>query len=198
MRYMTKALILFLAVSVSLSLAQTADIPSQIDRAKALYSQGKYSEAVTELNVAISQIQSLQMDNYKTVFPAALAGWQAEEFEGNTAGMAFMGGGISVSRDYKMGEETSVSIEMVSDSPMLSSLMMMFSNPMFLGDKKIVPVGSERAIEEWNETDKTGNLQIVVDNRVIFTVNGNNITGKDVLYSYASKINFAKLRSLLK
>ncbi len=189
--------VLVLLASV-LATAQTVNIPAQIDKGKALFAQGKYSEAVTELNVAISQIQSLQMEQYKTVFPAPLAGWQADEFEGNTAGMAFMGGGISVSRNYSMDDgQKSVKIEMVSDSPLLSSIMMMYSNPMFLGDKKIVMLGSEKAVEEWNAEDQSGTLQIVVANRVLFTVNGSGIPSKDVLYSYAGKIDFAKLKSIL-
>jgi hypothetical protein len=126
-------------------------------------------------------------------------GWEADEFEGGAAGLAFMGGGISVSRNYRTNDgETSVKIEMVSDSPLLSSIMMMFNNPLFLGDKKIVTVGSERAIEEWNASDESGTLQIIVENRVLFTVNGNSIKSKDPLYSYAGKINFMKLKSFLK
>ena len=184
---------------VSFCFAQDTNIPAQIDKAKSLYSQGKYSESITELNVAVSQIQNLLMDRYKTVFPAALNGWTAEEFEGNAAGMMFMGGGITVSRRYETNDgESSVKIEMVSDSPLLSSIMMMFTNPMFLGDKKIVNLGSEKAIEEWNAEDQSGTLQIVIDNKVLFTVNGNGIANKDMMYSYANKIDFAKLRTFIK
>jgi len=193
--------ILFIAMSMifSFCFAQDTNIPAQIDKAKSLYSQGKYGESITELNVAISQIQNLLMEKYKTVFPAALSGWDAEEFEGSSAGLALMGGGISVSRRYEMNDgSTSVKIEMVSDSPLLSSIMMMFSNPMFLGGKKIVNLGSEKAVEEWNAEDQSGTLQIVIDNKVLFTVNGYGIADKEVMYSYANKIDFAKLRTFIK
>lgn len=197
MRYIN--MVLLLVMISTLCFAQSSDIVAQIDRAKDLYKQGKYGEAINELNVAISQIQSLQMDRYKTIFPAALSGWQADEFEGGAAGLAFMGGGISVSRNYSTNEgQTSVKIEMVSDSPLLSSIMMMFTNPMFLGAKKIVNAGNERAIEEWNESDESGTLQMVIENRVLFTISGNGLKDKNILYSYAGKIDFAKLRSFLR
>jgi hypothetical protein len=61
MRTITKAMFFVLFISVALTQAQTSDIASQIDRAKSFLSQGKYTEAVSELNAAISQIQSLRM-----------------------------------------------------------------------------------------------------------------------------------------
>jgi len=195
MRYFI--LIIATIMFFSFCFAQDTNIPAQIDKGKSLFSQGKYSESISELNVAISQIQNLLMEKYKTVFPAALSGWEAEEFESSAAGMAFMGGGVSVNRRYNSGD-ASVKIEMVSDSPLLSSIMMMFTNPMFLGGKKIVNLGSDKAIEEWNAEDQSGQLQIVIDNRVLFTISGSGIANKDAMYSYANKVDFAKLRSILK
>ncbi|MEJ2635023.1 MAG: hypothetical protein P8184_06995 [Calditrichia bacterium] len=199
MRNFTRGILVMMSFMVLFSLLYADEISNQIDKAKSLYSQGKYSEAVSELNFAIGQIQSLQVDRYKTAFPAPLSGWTAEDFEGNSAGMAFMGGGISVSRNYTTNNgATSVKIEVVSDSPLLSSIMMMFSNPMFLGGNKVVTVSGEKAVEEWNESDKSGQLQIVVENRMLITVNGSGLSGKSQLYDYANKIDYAKLKSFMK
>jgi len=199
MQRIVKIIHLILGMALCWSFVQADEISSQIDKAKSLYSQGKYSEAVTELNFAINQIQNLQMDRYKTAFPNALAGWEAADFEGGAAGMAFMGGGISVSRSYSTNEgATSVKIEVVSDSPMLSGVMMMLSNPMFLGGKKVVNIGGEKGVEEWSDTDQSGQLEIVVENRMLITVSGNGLTGKDQLYAYASKIDIGKLKSFMK
>jgi hypothetical protein len=118
------------------------EITSTIDKAKGLYQSGKLMESVNELNYAVNQIQQLQVEKYKAVFPAAVSGWKAEEFNADAAAMTFLGGGISVSRNYtqEVGNDyysdyKSVDISLVSDSPMISSLMMMFSNPMFLGQQ---------------------------------------------------------------
>ncbi|MBN1999492.1 hypothetical protein JW935_18180 [candidate division KSB1 bacterium] len=193
--------ILGLACAVlTLTTAQADEVTSQIDKAKNLYSQGKLSEAVTELNFAINQIQSLQIDRYKTAFPNPPSGWEAEDFESGAAGMAFMGGGTSISRNYTKTDsdgETSVKIEVVSDSPLLSSLMMMISNPMFLGGKKVVSIGGEKAVEEWSDSDKSGQLQIVIENRMLITVSGNGLASKDALYTYANGMNINKLKSFL-
>jgi hypothetical protein len=199
MQRIARIILLITCTALFWSFAQADEISSQIDKAKTLYSQGKYSEAVTELNFAINQIQNLQMDRYKTAFPDALGGWEAADFEGGAAGMAFMGGGISVSRSYSTNEgSTSVKIEVVSDSPMLSGVMMMLSNPMFLGGKKVVSIGGEKGVEEWSDSDQSGQLQIVVENRMLITVSGNGLSGKDLLYTYANKINIGKLKSFMK
>ncbi|HPR17288.1 MAG TPA: hypothetical protein PLD62_03495 [Candidatus Cloacimonadota bacterium] len=177
-----------------------------LDRAKGLYQSGKYSESIGELNYAINQIQQIIMERYKTVFPAALSGWQADEFNADAASMALLGGGISVSRNYSKEleqesndyytETASINISLVSDSPMLSSLMMMFNNPMFLGGNKMVTIQGEKAIESSDSDGVPNELQFVIANRVIITVSASSCT-KDDLYAYANKIDFAKLKTLM-
>ena len=198
MRTILFTIFILVGLLLSYNTAYADDVTNQIDKAKALYSQGKYSEAVNELNFAIGQIQSLQIERYKVAFPKPLAGWEAGDFEGGAAGMAFMGGGTAVSRNYTTNDgETSIKIEIVADSPLLSSIMMMISNPMFLGGNKVVSISGEKAVEEWSDTDKSGQLQIVVGNRMVITVSGNGLASKDLLYSYANKIDIAKLKSLM-
>ena len=190
----------FLMLLGALFADETADT---IENAKTLYKTGKLAEAVNELNYAINQIQQMQMEKYKAVFPAAQLGWQAEEFNAEAAAMAFMGGGISVSRRYTTStgndyyeDQKSVNITLVSDSPMLSSLLMMFNNPMFLGANKMVTIQGERAIESKNESGVPNELQFVIANRVMLTVDASNCS-KDELYAYANKIDFGKLKSIL-
>ncbi len=199
MRITVKICVLTIVVALMGTLVYADEVSDQIDKAKALYTQGKYSEAIAELNFAVGQIQSLQVDRYKTAFPQPLSGWDAEDFEGGGVGTAFMGGGISVSRNYTTNDgATSVKIELVSDSPLLSSVMMMLGNPMFLGGNKVVTVNGEKAVEEWSESDKSGQLQIVIENRMLITVNGSGLSSKGQLYDYAKAIDFAKLKSFLK
>ncbi|MCF7794154.1 MAG: hypothetical protein K9N09_04235 [Candidatus Cloacimonetes bacterium] len=178
-----------------------------IQRAKANYQAGNLSEAINELNYAVNQIQQQQLEKYKTIFPAALKGWQADEFNSDNAAMAMMGGGLSISRNYEKElaegqddyyyENSSIDISIVSDSPLISSIMMMFSNPMFLGGNKMVTIQGEKAIESKSEEGIPNELQFVIENRVIITVSAQNCS-KDELYAYANKIDFAKLKSFLK
>ncbi len=208
---MKKVLIVTLLFVVGLLLAD--EVTSSIDKAKSHYQSKKYSEAINELNYAVNQIQQIQLERYKTVFPAALSDWKAEEFQMDNAGMAFLGGGLSISRKYSLiiqvegldekgrdsyyDKKKSVDISIVSDSPLLSSVMMMFSNPMFLGGNKMVTINGEKAIEQRDSDGKPDELQFVIENRVMVTVSGRNCSKED-LYGYAQKIDFAKLKSFLK
>lgn len=167
-----------------------------MDRAKALYKANDYTKAMNELNYAINQIHQKQAERYQTAFPTAMAGWEAEEFSTDSGAMNFMGGGISVSRTYRK-EESSISISVVSDSPLLSSIMMMFNNPMFLGGNKLVTVNGERAVEIQGSDGVPEELQFVIDNRILITVNGYQCT-RDELYAYAKAIGFSTLKGFLK
>ena len=175
---------------------QADEVTTSIDKAKSLYAAGKLSEAVQELNYAIAHIRTAQMDKFKTAFPAALSGWKANDFNADAASMTFLGGGISVARTYEKSDGNSVSITMVTDSPLMSSVMMMISNPMFLGGNKLVTINNEKAVEEWNADDNYGQLQIVLDNKMLITVEGNGVS-KDDLYAYAKALNFAKFKELM-
>jgi len=198
---MSKITTLFLAAVclVSLTAASLADeITDQIDKGKSLYSAQKYSPAIQELNFAVGQIQNKLADLYKTALPNASAGWEADDAESQSAGLAFMGGGISVKRHFYKNEGASVDVEVVSDSPLLSSVMMMYGNPMFLGGNKLVTVKGEKAVEEWNESDKSGKLSLVIESRILVTISGSSLASKDDLYTYANATDIAKLKAILK
>lgn len=177
--------------------ARADELSDSLAKAQALYAQGKYTEAITELNFAIAQIQSKQMEQYETLFPAALPTWTADKIESQT-GMAMMGGGISMSRYYHNEAGASVSIAIMSDSPMLSGMMMAMGNPLLLGGKKVISIKGEKAVDDWDNDSKSGKLQIIVDNRVLITIDGSSLEKKEDLLAYANAIDFAKLRSFLK
>jgi hypothetical protein len=61
----------------------------------------------------------------------------------------------------------------------------------------MVTVNGEKAIESKNENGVPNELQFVIENRVLITVSVRNCT-KDELYAYANKIDFAKLKAILR
>lgn len=175
---------------------------TSIEKAKSLYKSGNYSQAVNELNYAINQIRQVQLEEYKTVFPSTLKGWKANEFSSDNGAMSLMGGGLSISRYFEKeaadenGNYANIDISVVSESPLISSLLMMFNNPIFLGDNKMVTVKGEKAIESKDSNGIPNELQFVIENRVVITVDANNATWED-LYNYAENIDFSKLKSIL-
>lgn len=109
--------------------------------------------------------------------------------------MNFVGGGIAISRSYRKGDAT-VDISIVSDSPLLSSIMMMFSNPMFLGGNKLVTINGERAVEVQGSNGVPEELKFVLNSRILITVDGNQCT-KEELNAYAKGLDFEALKGFL-
>ena len=197
---MRKGFLILLALTVTALLApatQADELSDSLAKAQALYAQGKYTEAIAELNFAIAQIQTKQMEQYETLFPVALPTWTADKIE-SQAGMAIMGGGISLSRYYHNEAGANVSVSIVSDSPMMSGMLMAMGNPLMLGGKKVVTIKGEKAVDDWDNDSKSGKLQLIVDSRVLITIDGNSLEKKEDLLAYANAIDFAKLRAILK
>ncbi len=190
-------LLLIATVTLFTSAAFADNVIDSLEKAKSLYSQGKYYKAVTELNFAIGLIQDKQLDKFKALLPEPPSGWSAGEVEGSRAAGQLMGGGITVSRTYNSPDGQEVRIEMITDSPLLSSIMMILSNPMLMGSGRLVAINGEKGIEEWNSQEHSGKIQIVLQNRMLITVSGNSIKSKDILYDFAKKLDFSKIKKTM-
>ncbi len=183
---------------ITLSTPALADsVTDSIDKAKALYNEGKYYKAVTELNFAIGLIQDKQLDKFKGLLPAPPQGWSASEAEGTRAAGQLMGGGITVSRTYTSNDGQEVRIEMITDSPLLSSVMMLLSNPLITSSGRLVAINGEKGLEEWHPQDHSGQLQIVLLNRMLITVSGSNLKSKNTLYDFAKRLDFNKIKKAM-
>ena len=106
------------------------------------------------------------------------------------------GGGITAERKYVKGKNN-VSIEIVADSPMMQSVMMMFSNPMYATSDggKLEKIKRQKAIVKFDAENDRGDIKIVVANRFLVTIKGNKTTLAD-LKAYAEAIDYKKLKSL--
>ncbi|MDY0041184.1 MAG: hypothetical protein RBS57_12800 [Desulforhabdus sp.] len=194
------ALVLTLVASFH-SAARADEIIDQIEEGLQLYEKGSYSEAVTTLNFAVGQIQQKQAAGLKNVFPEPLAGWQAEESKGEFAPAAFMGGGISASRRYYVeNQDKSVNIEIVTDSPLLQSVMLFFTNPAFFAsqpDAKLVKIQGQKAIQKFTREDREGEISIVVGSRMLVSIKGQAMDNPDDLLAYANAIDYKALEKFL-
>jgi len=174
-------------------------VSDRIENAKKLYEEGSYSRAVSELKAAIASIQSLQADGLKDAFPKPLPGWSADEPVSAQAGMQFLGGGIAIRRRYRReGGEGEVEIGIVTESPLLQSVMMLLSNPLFTAadkSKSKVTVGNYSGILEFY--NGKGELDLVVGTKTLVTVGGSSIDDGEILRRYAEKIDFDRIRSVV-
>ncbi|TET87027.1 MAG: hypothetical protein E3J96_06280 [Sulfurovum sp.] len=192
-----KKLVLTPLLLASLStFANADDVVDTLNEAIKSYESGEYSVAVEDLNYALQLIQQKKSKGLEAYLPEALPGWSAKKAESQTAGAGMFGGGISTSREYKKGSSR-IKIEIITDSPLLQSMMGIFSNPMFAASDggKLQRINREKAIVKYNEERRRGDITIVVAKRFLVKVEGQKVSLDD-LESYAKAIDFKKLKKL--
>ena len=200
-KYMIKSRSVFVLIVLVVSYLPIAvvaaedkdDVLTTIDEAVKQYRAGDFAGAASNLDYASQLVRQKKSERMKDLLPEPLAGWQGKPANAQALGTAVFGGGVTVSRDYTKGDG-SVSIEIVSDSPVLQSVMMMLNNPMFAGASggSLKTIKGQRAIIKYDEGAHSGDINIVVAGRFMVTVKGNRVD-QNTLIGYAEAIDFASL-----
>lgn len=169
------------------------NVLSTIREATRQYEAGDYTGAASNLDYAAQLVRQQKSERMKSLLPEPLSGWEGKETNAQALGAAILGGGITVSRDYKRGS-SSLSVEIVSDSPVLQSVLMMVNNPVFAGagGGKLENLKGQRAILKFDSGKKSGELYVVVDGRFVITIKGRQVTREDLI-GYGEAINYAML-----
>jgi polyhydroxyalkanoate synthesis regulator protein len=172
------------------------DITDSINEALQYYKEGKYSDAMGSLNYASQLIGQKKGGDLQAFLPKPLQGWTAEEPSSQAAGSQMFGGGVTAERTYTK-DIGSVTVGIVTDSPVLQGMMMMFTNPMMatVDGGKLEKIGGEKAIVKYNSGDKSGNINIVIASRFLVTVEGSSVSLED-LKAYAGAVDYKKLATL--
>lgn len=201
---MPKKLLILCLCATMIILPGTAladDIGDMIKRGLKLYEEGKLSQSMEELNFALAQMRQKKAESLTAIFPEAPSGWKAEKAVTESAGAGLMGGGISASRKYKEdGGKGSAKVEVMTDSPLIQSMAMMLSNPMFLqGGKngKLVRIKGQKGILK--DSGKRAELQMLIDNTILLKAEASR-TDKagDIVQELTKNLDLDKLRSLTK
>ncbi len=169
------------------------DVTDSIDEALDAYKEGEYTDAVDSLNYASQLIQQKKSENLTMFLPEPLEGWTSKKSKSSAAGASMFGGGITATRQYIKGKNN-ITIEIVADSPVIQSMMMMFSNPMYATSDggKLEKIKRQKAIVKFDPDANRGDIKIVVANRFLVTVKGNRTTVED-LKAYAKAIDYKKM-----
>jgi hypothetical protein len=173
--------------------ADDDSVLSTIDEAVKQYQAGDYAGAASNLDYASQLVRQQKSENMKQLLPDPPPGWTAGEADAHAIGSAVLGGGVTVSRDYYRGEAT-VNMEIVSDSPVLQSVLMMINNPLFAGagGGKLETLKNQKAIIKYDQGKKSGDVYVVVANKFMVTVKGSKVELKD-LVSLAESVDYKKL-----
>ena len=169
------------------------DVLATIEQAVKQYKAGDLAGAASNVDYAAQLIRQKKSEKMKFLLPEPLAGWQAQEANAQAMGTAVFGGGVTVSRKYTKGPAT-IEVEIVSDSPVLQSVMMMLNNPMFAGagGGTLEKIKGQRAIVKYNKGNHNGDVNIVVAGRFMVTVKGQNVQRPDLI-AYAGAVDYQGL-----
>lgn len=170
------------------------EITEQIQSGAQAYQQQDFQLAIEELNYAVAQIQEKLNAENATLLPEPLAGWTADSVENTSGAMAMMGGGANMARDYRRGNET-VNLNIIANSPMLSGMMAMFSNPMLLGSNPDMKPYRYKRIKGLKETSgNTVTLTLMMMGQVMIKAEGQNLKDEKVLEAYLDKMDFERIQ----
>ncbi|MGE5517752.1 MAG: hypothetical protein ACM31D_18260, partial [Bacteroidota bacterium] len=128
--------------------------------------------------------------------PPAAAGWQADPPE--IQGLGQVGGGMAVTRAYGKGE-SSLNASVFLDSPAVDSAVPLFANPAAIAGQpnmKRVKVGTEDALLRFDSANKSGEVTMVLGNRILLSIEGDNLANADVLTEAAKGWNVARIKAL--
>lgn len=174
-------------------LAAEDNILGAIEVAVRQYQAGDYTGASSNLDYASQLVRQRKSEKMKDLLPEAPAGWQAGEASSQALGTAVLGGGVTVSRDYTRGTSI-LSVEIVSDSPVLQSVLMMINNPLFAGagGGKLETLQGQRAVVKYDTSKKRGEVYVVVASRFIVTIKGRQVARDDLL-AFAQVVDYESL-----
>ena len=183
----------FLALAMFGRQGYADEVLTTVDEAVKQYSNGDYDGAVSNLDYAVQLIRQKKSEALMKVFPAPLEGWEAQPPTSQATGTAVFGRSISVSRFYTRNTST-LTIDIASDSPVMQSLVMMLNNPVIAGagGAKLETFSSHRGIVQYNQTNRSGDVNIVVADRYMITVKGQEVDRADLI-SYAQAVKYSEL-----
>lgn len=194
------------AILICLRVNGQSQAEAFIKEAQDFLAKKEYKQAQMSLQDAINDINLLLAQQVAESLPAEINGLKADgESEVNTAGMGMIGGGLQITKRYRneSKEGNDAEIQIMANSPLLSTLNMYLTNPGMMGsDYKSVRVGTNRAILKAETADNDGvktrstEIQIPLGQTLIM-VRTNGFATEQEEIAVANKLDLAKIRTAL-
>jgi hypothetical protein len=158
--------------------------PEAVEQAKKAVDGEKYGAAIAALQAAIRDLQKKQRAAVLTGLPKP-AGFEIHDDEVDESAAAFQAAlmaGMSVTRHYRKGDDTSIDVEVTANSPVLQMLAMMFNNPALItaDGGEVVKYGAHKAILK-KSGDKGQELQILMYDKHLIKVTSQGLTADELL-----------------
>ncbi|RLD94850.1 MAG: hypothetical protein DRI93_03370 [Aquificota bacterium] len=171
-----------------------------MEKAKDLYRQGKYKEAIDELKSAMARVKARQMKAFEEVLPPPPQGWKAGEPSTAPVVPDFLGGGVKVSRMYTGPSGERVEVAILSQSPLIQSVLSLISSVSVLGqvgNTRLFLYKGEKALERFYPHDRRGELDVVVGGRALVMIKGEGISKASLLTEFLKGIKWERMVALM-
>lgn len=185
------AIILVLVGAVSAAPAFADAVSDQISKALTAYQNHQPEAALVALNAATSRLRQQRADALKELLPPAPANWTADPADTSSVSEAMLGGGITASRTYHLGDEK-VEVQFTMDSPMLIQMATLADSPLGAAPGVKTIKIDDRDI---SYTTKD-NSYLTVAGKAVIKVQGNAATAPSTLQTFLYAIDFKGLEKV--
>jgi hypothetical protein len=169
------------------------EVTDQLDEARKAYEAGELRNAVQTLQFAVASIQEkINLDLLK-LLPEPLAGWQADEPQAQSAGMAAMIAGTNLTRRYFRDGGGEVEVSIMADSPLMPMMTMMLSNPMMMQTNpgtRVYTHGGQRGMMQHEKDSDKWEISLLVGGKILVKVDGSGLQDKAPVEAYLEAIDF--------
>jgi hypothetical protein len=189
-RFIATALV---AATFAAGAVKADEVTDLLKKAESAYESGNYSEAISSLDYAGQLIRQKKGEALTKLLPDAPSGWTAEEATSEAASGSMFGGMVAVERRFTK-DQAAVAVKITTDSPLLSSFLGMFTNPLLVtgSGAKLETIKGQKAVVKYDASAKSGDINIVVDGKLLVTVEGTEVT-RDQLTAFANAVDYKKV-----
>lgn len=196
---MTKYTPLIVAMILALAMpaASADEITAQLDRARAEYDSGALRKAVRSLQSAVAGIHEQINRDLVKLLPEPQECWQADEPQVRSTGMVTMLTGINLSRRYSRADGAEVEISITADSPLMSMMNMMLSNPMLIRmdpDTRLYTYAGQQGMIKHGEDSDKWEISLLVADKILVKVDGRGLRDKEDVVAYLAVLDFDAIR----
>jgi hypothetical protein len=190
---MARLRLIAIALGAALASAGAAadTVTDQLDAARNAYAAGDYQGAVDALNFTIAALQQKITQSQLQIFPAPLAGWQADPAQSEAAGLASMITGTTLSRRYFRPDGAEVTLRLMANSPLLPVLTMFLSSPFMMQADPNTQAYSVQGQRGMIKQTEHGGVEatLMVGNNILVQAEGSAAAGQQAVQDYLGALD---------
>ena len=185
-------------------MAEAQEFDKSLASAKASYNSGNLEDARFNLENALREIDAAIGREILKVLPTTLGGMNSDVKNDQVTGMSGgLTGGLYVQRRYGKDQEKSVTLDIISDSPLMAGINAILAMPMIMnsGDsnQKVVKVQGYKSLltRESDENNQTTGYQVQTPfNSSLLTLDYNGSISEAEVLKLANSLPLEKIINL--